>query len=163
MKLKDLKPSARIWIYQSNRKLTEQECSNINSAGQSFVENWSAHGSSLQAAIEVLHEYFVVVAVDEQVANATGCSIDKSVHFIQDIGTQCNVDFFNRLNVVVELEDSNELKLFSISELEEALKKGNVSKDAKTFDNTMSTLGELFSKWETPLRNSWVARQVLIS
>ena len=30
------------------------------------------------------------------------------------------------LNVVVELEDSNELKLFSISELEEALKKGNV-------------------------------------
>jgi hypothetical protein len=40
----------------------------------------------------------VVLSVDENVASATGCSIDKSVHFFQQLGTELNIDYEVKLS-----------------------------------------------------------------
>lgn len=158
MKLENLKPSSRLWIYQSDRFLTEEECSKIEEAGKVFIENWTAHGSSLEAGIEVRDRCFILIAVDEQIANATGCSIDKSVHFVSDLGSKLGVDFFNRLNLVVQIDE--QLEILSYSQIESKVDRGELQSSSLVYSNTLSILGDLNAKWKVPLSESWVARQL---
>ena len=46
----NLPEDSKIWIYQSNRKLTDDEVTEITKKCQEFVENWAAHGTSLEAS-----------------------------------------------------------------------------------------------------------------
>ncbi len=45
MSINTMKDHARIWIYQANRFLTDDERSLINSKGKEFVDSWSSHGA----------------------------------------------------------------------------------------------------------------------
>ena len=81
--LNKLSDSARVWIYQSNREFTDSESQEIREAASQFVQSWKAHEVQLLAAAEVLYNRFIVLSVDENIAGASGCSIDKSVKFIR--------------------------------------------------------------------------------
>lgn len=113
--MKKLPLDARVWVYQSNRILTDLDKQTIFSASKQFVSEWAAHGTSLQSDVEVIDDYFLVLAVDENIASASGCSIDSSVKFVKAIGNELNIDFFNRLNVVVT--NGVETKLISFHDL----------------------------------------------
>ena len=41
---------SRIWIYQSDRKFSDTEVQEIETALHNFIESWSAHGQSLEAS-----------------------------------------------------------------------------------------------------------------
>ena len=110
-----LASDSRVWVYQSNRPFSENEKVQLTEAFKVFVDSWAAHGSKLVADATIIGDYFVVLAVDEKTAMASGCSIDSSVKFIKTIGQQLNVDFFNRLKLVVQKE--NETKMISFSDL----------------------------------------------
>ena len=45
-----LPQESKIWIYQSNRKFSDQECAEIETNLQVFLQNWSAHGTTLEAS-----------------------------------------------------------------------------------------------------------------
>ena len=74
--LSHLPEHSRIWVYTSNREFTQSEIKEINSLGEEFVASWKVHGTPLQAGFELLYRRFLVVAVNETVAGASGCSID---------------------------------------------------------------------------------------
>lgn len=80
-----LPQESKIWIYQSNRKFSDDECSEIETDLESFLQNWSAHGTSLEASYQLKYNRFIIIAVNQEVQNATGCSIDASVQFIQNL------------------------------------------------------------------------------
>ena len=46
----ELPLESKIWIYQSNRKFTDDEFQEIDVATQAFINDWSAHGTSLEAS-----------------------------------------------------------------------------------------------------------------
>ena len=81
----DLPGESRIWIYQSNRKFSEEEFSEIETDLKAFVEEWAAHGTSLEASFLLKYNRFIILAVNQDVQAATGCSIDSSVRFIKQI------------------------------------------------------------------------------
>ena len=76
---------SKIWIYQSNRRFTDNELNKIDAELQSFVESWAAHGTGLEASYVLKYNRFIILAVNQETQMATGCSIDKSVSFIQEI------------------------------------------------------------------------------
>ena len=82
MKIKDLNPNSKIWMYSSNRELKDNEINYLDNQLAHFVNNWSSHGSSLLSAAEVVNPYFVAFAVDLSKENASGCSLDKSTRFL---------------------------------------------------------------------------------
>lgn len=110
-----LASDSRVWVYQSNRPFSENEKVQLTEPFKVFVDSWAAHGSKLVADAIIIGDYFVVLAVDEKTAMASGCSIDSSVKFIKTIGQQFNIDFFNRLKLVVQKE--NETKMIAFSDL----------------------------------------------
>ena len=94
-----LPEDAKIWIYQSNRKFSDEELAEIENDLQSFIENWAAHGTSLEASYLLKYNRFIILAVNQEVQQATGCSIDSSVAFIQGLEQKYNVDLLDKMNV----------------------------------------------------------------
>lgn len=108
----DFTDDARIWLYQSNRALSQEEQSYLHKQMQIFVDQWSAHGKKLTAAYAILDEFRVAICAEANV-EASGCSIDASVRFMKEIGAELQVDFFNRLLILAEKEGQKELVPFA--------------------------------------------------
>ena len=85
MKFENLPSHSRVWVYQSDRKFTTQELALISEKAIVFVDQWTKHGSDLQGSFVVKYNQFLILAVDEGFNNVSGCSIDSSVHFVQEI------------------------------------------------------------------------------
>lgn len=148
---------ARLWVYQSSRVLSDAEINSIEKAGQEFIENWAAHGVDLKASFDVLHSRFVIIAVDEKQAAASGCSIDKLVHFVKELGQQLNLDFFDRMHVAYRGKN-NEILSCSLQEFEKLASQSIVNASTIVFNNMVTTKQAFDNEWEVPVKQSWQSR-----
>ena len=138
-------PQSKVWIYAANRVLTESEQKFISNEMKTFTKSWAAHGSGLKADGVLEFNQFIILSVDESDINASGCSIDSSVKFIKAIGQELSVDFFDRLNLVIEKD--GEFKRSHISELK------NFS-DWNVFNPMITDLIGLRTDWKQSVAKS---------
>lgn len=110
--LPDFPDESRVWLYATDRALTDKEMTELQKEIDFFVQKWAAHGDKLWAAGKVLNPYFVCFAVNDNLTPPSGCSIDASVHFLKVQEKQFGVDFFNRLKVVLYIDDDYKLEDF---------------------------------------------------
>ncbi|MGN6639512.1 MAG: ABC transporter ATPase, partial [Mucilaginibacter sp.] len=89
---------SRVWIYQSNRELTDNETSRLLDLLNKFAAEWTAHNHQLKAKAEIRYNRFIVLIVDESQAGASGCSIDKSVNFLKGLEQEFGISLFDRFN-----------------------------------------------------------------
>jgi ribosomal protein S24E len=156
----DSMPSnARVWVYQSNKALSDAEQKAIQEEGEKFISDWSAHGAALKASFEVLYDRFIVISVDEAQALASGCSIDKSVHFIRKLEQQFGLDFFDRMQVAYK--DGNTIRACSFNEFEKMAAQKKVDEETIVFNNMVATKSAFESEWEVPLKKSWQSRVLI--
>lgn len=147
---------ARVWVYQSNKALTDDEVKSIQAEGEKFLTDWNAHGAALRASFEVLYNRFVVIGVDEKQALASGCSIDKSVHFIKGLEQKFNLNFFDRMQVAYK--NNKQILACSLSDFEKLAEQKIVNEDTIVFNNMVSSKSSFEKEWEVPLKNSWQNR-----
>lgn len=156
-----LPPDTRVWIYQSTRLFTNDEVLQIEQQADSFVNSWTSHGRTMQAAVEVFFNLFVVVFADEQVAMASGCGIDKSVKFIKDLEIQFSTELLNRMQVAYV--DDTKIKFLPLPKFEQQFKEGKVNEQTLVFNNLVNTKSDLTNKWIVPLISSWQYDRVKVS
>ena len=147
---------ARVWIYKAARDLSQAEQKLVHERGAAFTGAWAAHGAPLDACVEVLFGRFVVIAVDEAQAEASGCSIDKSVGFIKQLEHDLNLMLTDRM--VVVHEDANGITSCRLQDLPILLKDGAISGATIVYDDLVGTVGELQERFRVPLRESWMQR-----
>lgn len=147
---------ARTWVYKTARDLSQAEQKMIHEHGAAFTSTWAAHGAPLDACVDVLFDRFVVVAVDEEQANASGCSIDKSVGFIKQLEHDLNLMLTDRMVVVYEGDSG--ITSCRLQELPELMKAGAITADTIVFDDLVATVGDLKDRFRLPLRSSWMQR-----
>jgi len=150
---KNLPDDSRVWIYQTNRKFTEEEVTEIETKTASFLKEWTAHGSDLQAGFEIKHNRFVVIGLNQSIATASGCSIDASVRFIQTLEKEYNVDLMDKMNVTFYSGDYIAHK--PLSDFRKMAKSKSVSKNTIVFNNLVNTKEEYLENWEVPAKESW--------
>ncbi|WP_158976779.1 ABC transporter ATPase [Cellulophaga sp. L1A9] len=153
---KDLPDSSRIWIYQANRSFNEIELIEIRSALDIFLKDWTAHGSDLNAGYEMPYNRFIVIALDQNVAGATGCSIDASVRFIQGLEKKYSVDLLDKMNVSYKQGEFVAYK--TLLDFKKMAKNKSVSKNTIVFNNLVTNKEEYLTHWEVPAEESWHAR-----
>jgi hypothetical protein len=151
-----LPPHARIWIYQADRALSETEQAEIKPLLERFATDWSSHGKGLQASAALLHGRFLVLANNETVTSASGCSIDKSVSFVRELEQRFGVSFFDRTRLAFLQED--EVKLVGMNEMKEKVAAGEIEKNTLYFDTLVNNYGELQQSWPRPAGSSWLSR-----
>lgn len=154
-----LVPQSRVWVYGAERALTSEETVTAQKELQTFVAGWVSHRRELKASADVLHNRFLVIAVDETAAEASGCSIDGSVHFLQGLGARMGVDFFNRM-IFSYRDQSGEIHTVPRDEFKVLYKSGQLENDTIVFDPLVKELGELRQIFERPLEDSWHSRMV---
>ena len=145
--------NSRVWVYQSAKKLSDSEVLQIQVLLDNFTTSWTAHNNQLKAKAEIRYNRFLILIVDESQAGASGCSIDKSVHFMQQIEAQFKINLFDRFNLAYR--DGNEILSAPRHDFEELLKQGSINTNTVVFNNMVQNLAELNSKWEVPFKNSW--------
>lgn len=153
---KELPDSARIWVYQSNRPFTEEELEKIKPELDEFVTQWTVHGADLKASYEVFYRRFIVIGIDQDVAAASGCSIDSSVRFIQHLEEEYKVDLLDKMNVTYR--QGKYLAYKPLLEFKKMVKARSVSPKTVVFNNLVNTKSELKDFWEVPLSESWYKR-----
>ena len=151
-------PESRVWIYTANRPLTDPEAATIQQALDIFSRQWTAHNQALRAKAEVFQNQYVILMVDETQAGASGCSIDKSVHFLEQLGHQLGVDLFERMRFAwVENET---IHFADRAEFAALVGEGRITRDTPVVNTLAQTRQELEQKWLLPFGESWHRRLV---
>lgn len=151
-----LPETSKVWIYQANRSFSESELKEITSKLDTFIENWTAHGSDLQAGYEIKYKRFIVLALNQNLNAASGCSIDASVHFIQQLEQTYNVDLMDKMNVSYKQGEFVAYK--SLVDFRKMAKQKAVSKNTIVFNNLVTNKAEYLENWEVPAKDSWHSR-----
>ena len=142
MILENLSAESKVWLYKSDRELSDVEVTQIEEALARFIPSWSSHGNRVFGGGVVLENRFLVIAVDEAMAGASGCSIDTSVQFVKSVGNQLNIDWFNRLKLI--LRQGDKTKEIQFSELSR-------HSAWELYNPMVQTLGELRNSWLVPV------------
>lgn len=157
----EMPETARLWIYQADRPFTEKEKEYVQSETAAFLEAWAAHGADLSSSHTILYDQFLIIAVDQDIVMASGCSIDKQVQFVQALGLKLTINFMDRTKVAFLSEDNgslNKIKMASLNELKQKVANGDIKSDTLTFNNLIDTKAQLDAQWIIPASNSWMKR-----
>ena len=140
-----LNENSKVWVYQSDKLITNEDLSFLNTELKSFVSEWAAHGNQLFGDFNVYKNRFVILCVDESQSSVSGCSIDSSVRVIKELGKTLSIDFFSRMNVYIEYNE--EIKYIHISEVKN-FKEWNI------FNPMITDLKGLRENWRIPVKES---------
>jgi hypothetical protein len=162
----NISPQARIWAYQIPRNLTEAETKTVSNILHDFVQNWQAHQQNLQASYQILHNRFIILAVDEHFEAASGCSIDKSVAVVRQISTLLNVDLFDRLSInylnhsqnISDNLSNNTWETAKVASLKTKIEKQEFTANTIIFNSLVQTKQDLLTNGIVEASKTWVKK-----
>jgi hypothetical protein len=149
-----LNDDARIWIFQSTNYLEFEKVERISARLMNFLNDWQAHGKDLMASFTIIHDRFIVVALDEASYQATGCSIDKLTHFILALENELAISLLDRTQIAFR-DENQMIEIIHMMDFRAALEAGEIDEDTIVFNNLIENKGQLKRQWETVLANSW--------
>ena len=153
---KNLPNNARVWIYQSDREFTAKEIEIVSVKAVDFINQWTRHGDDLKGSFTFKYNQFLILAVDEGFNNVSGCSIDSSVHFVQEIEKALGVDMMNKMNI--SFKDGEHINSVKMTVFKEFVLAHKITSETIVFNNMITNKQELETHWEVPLLDSWHKR-----
>ncbi len=152
--LKDFSDQTRIWIYQSDRLLQPTEIEEINSILNEFSKEWATHGNQMASKCFVIEPCFIIMAVDQSIISASGCSIDSSVRVLKNIEAKFDLNLFDRLTL--SYEDTNgQVQLIKMADFQNGLKSGVFNENTIVFNNLIDNIVDFRQNWKTSVSKSW--------
>jgi hypothetical protein len=151
-----LPDSARVWVFGSDRPLSDEAEEALMKDVELYLAEWKAHGEPLTVGYEWRFGRLLVVGVDQRTAGASGCSIDGLFRVLQGLEAKVGARlvaggrvFYRDGQGVVQSAERHELKSLLAS--------GAISADSVVFDTSLTDLGLLREGFERPARKSWAA------
>ena len=96
------------------------------------------------------------MAVNQEVQVATGCSIDASVQFMQNLEQKYQVDLLDKMNVTFKQGEFITHK--TLLEFKKLAKDKSVSENTIVFNNLVNSIEEMNESWEVAAVDSWHGR-----
>ncbi|MEZ4989938.1 MAG: hypothetical protein R2824_05990 [Saprospiraceae bacterium] len=153
-----LPDTTRVWIYQSNKPIPDQDVPGVRQKIRQFADRWVSHNQALHSFGDLWHNRFVILMVDESQAGASGCSIDSSVHFLKTLQAEYGIDLFDRM--VFSFKQDGEVRSLNREEFSRWYQEGRITDDTLVFDTLVNTKKDLENDWVKPLSKSWHKRMV---
>ncbi|MEY4987659.1 MAG: hypothetical protein RL567_1438 [Bacteroidota bacterium] len=146
---------ARIWVYQASRSLLAPELDQIKQILTQSCQNWEAHGAPLQASFEIKYNQVVIIAVNEALNAASGCSIDASTRWFKSLGETLQVDFFSRDVAVVREE---QVELLALGQLKSAVEAGLLMPGDQIITPLLQSVEQYRNQWLSTADQSYLKR-----
>lgn len=151
-----LEDTSRVWVYQSSRSFSDKEINIISAKIESFIAEWKRHGDGLKASYQLKYNQFIILAVDEDYNEVSGCSIDSSVNLMKQFERAFDIDLTNKLNV--SFKDNNNINIVSLTNFQKFVKENKITSNTVVFNNMVSTKADLSENWEVTADKSWHKR-----
>lgn len=148
-----LPASARLWIFSSPVPL---DTALLLPHLQEFIRSWTAHQQDLRASASLTEGFFILLAVDEAQTSASGCSIDKATHFVQDLGQSLNLNFLEKRRYFYRNGDQP-IQVIDHQAMQAAVADGIVAETTLVADTLLTKAGDLDRLW-LPFGQSWHRR-----
>lgn len=150
-----LPDDARVWVFGSSKPLSEKESAMLLERVDAFLAQWKAHGDPLTAARMFSRSRFLTIAVDQNSANASGCSIDGLFRSLKELETEIGASLVDR-SLVYYSDDAGTHSVHR-DEFAALAASGAVTGATCVFDPTVTHLGEWRARFESKAANSWHA------
>ena len=153
----DLPDHGRLWVFPSDRTLSDREAEIVMGTVNSFLDTWAAHGVPLRCAAELRENQFLLIGVDIDFELPSGCSIDSLVNQLRNVSTDIGVSVVD--HTPVWYRDGAEIHAVSRVEFREMAEAGTVTSTTKVFDCSLTTVHQLRDgHLERPASASWHGR-----
>ena len=149
----NLPPESRVWIYPSDRPFREEEYTKLKEALTDFLSSWTAHNQKLEAGFDLPYNRFIILGLNQEKVQASGCSIDASVHFIQELEKAFELSLLDKMNVT--FKQGEYLVHKTLEDFKKMANERAISKSTIVFNNLVDTVNGYHNFWEVPAEESW--------
>jgi hypothetical protein len=147
----------RIWIFASEKVISESLGNEIVSEIKLFLSQWKAHGKPLASNVEILGNHFIKIAVDESFENASGCSIDTMVKFIQSIESEFSINLTDR-SLVYFRNDKNEIFSDKFQNVKNLIRSGKINEKTLVYNTAVNNSSEFGNSWISVAKDTWLKK-----
>jgi hypothetical protein len=155
-KFDSLPENSQVWVYQSNRTMDEKDLAYIKIQAEEFISNWASHGTPVPGSYKILYERFLIIAADETGFSVSGCSKDKSVHFIKDLENKLKISFFDRLLIPFKKEDK--ISFYNMNSIKDLINNNEIQRNDIFLNTLVSNIHELNNSFEMKAGDSFLAK-----
>lgn len=150
-----LPDASKVWIFGSDRPLGEDATTTLLKGVEEHLTDWKAHGQPLTVGSQFRDNRFLVIAVDQSTAGATGCSIDGLFRVLQGLEPKLGTSLVGGGRVFYR--DNHAAVQSTIRDGIPALvQSGAITKDTVVFDTSLTDLGAFRSGFEKRAKESWI-------
>ena len=154
---KSLPKNSRIWIFPSSEEIDTNKKSILKERLVKFISDWTSHNKSIEASFELPYNRFIVVALNQNNQNASGCSIDSLMNLIQTFEKEFDLILLDRMNVLYR-DKSREIVYLTLKDFVKLAKSKSINSSTTVFNNLVINKEEYMNLWEVPATNSWHSR-----
>ena len=151
-----LPDSSHVWIFGAAEALSPDAATRLMHDVERYLADWKAHGNPLTVGSQLREERFLVVAVDQKQAGATGCSIDGLVRVLQGLESSLGTSLLGGGRVYYR-DGHGKVASADRGDIATLAASGAITKDTVVFDTSLIDLGTFRSSFERPARDSWAA------
>jgi hypothetical protein len=148
--------SARVWVYGVDRDMAKRSQSVLLDEVDNYLTQWTAHGEPLSAARDWRDDHFLTIAVDQEHAGASGCSIDELFRTLKAVEGKLGAAIVTS-GLIFFRDKDRHIRSVTRDEFSELGAAGEVSGDTEVFDPSVTTLGEWRSRFASRAADSWHA------
>ena len=150
--LDSLDDSSRIWIFGIAPALDDAKRARMLEQVDLFLRDWAAHNVPVTSAREILHESFLLIAVDKT-SETSGCSIDRMFGLLRQLERDLSVKILDPSLVFVRHGDGH------VSAMTREQFRAAADPHTVVFDTLAERLGDVRSgRWERRAAESWHAK-----
>jgi hypothetical protein len=151
-----LPDESRIWVFASDRPLAGASADTLLAEVDRFLADWKAHGVPLRSARDWREDRFLIVGVDVNAENASGCSIDGLFRVLQQLQREIGAQLVGGGRVFYRA--ANGIEVATREQFAERVNRGEISAATPVFDPSLTDLASWRAKFEQPASEAWTAR-----
>ena len=152
-----LPKNSRIWIFPSSKEIDFRTKMKIRERLVKFISDWTSHNKNIQASFELPYNRFIVIALNQNLQNASGCSIDALMNLIQIFEKEFNLILLDRMNVLYR-DKTKKIEYLTLKDFIVKVKSKSINSKTVVFNNLVINKEEYMKSWEVPALNSWHSR-----
>ena len=150
-----LPDSARVWVFGSDKPLSEEGTTSLLRGVDEHLADWKAHGAPLTVSREWRDERFLIIGVDQSTAGASGCSIDGLFRVLQQLEGAVGASLVGGGRVFYR-DGTGSVQSVPRGEVERLAKEGGIREDTVVFDTSLTDLGTFRACFERRAKDCWV-------
>ena len=154
---KSLPKNSRIWIFPSSKEIDIHKKSKIKERLVKFISDWTSHNKNIQAGFQLPYNRFIVIALNQNLQNASGCSIDSLMNIIQIFEKEFDLILLDRMNVLYR-DKTRKIEYLTLKDFVKMVKYKSINSSTTVFNNLVVNKEEYMDLWEVPAINSWHSR-----